>query len=298
MGLAGLGAVALGCTTAPSSPGNPVVTPDAGVLGRDALRRQEARIRGSLGVYAFDTGTQAAVGYRAGERFLLCSTGKTLTVAAVLKKAESRPGLLDQLIRYRPSDVLDWAPVTSHHVGEGMTVAALCDAAITVSDNTAANLLVGLAGGPPAVTAFARSVGDAVTRIDRLEPDLNVTSPGDLRDTSTPEQMAKNLVTLVLGDALKDEARERLAGLLKANTTGDHTIRAGVPRGWVVADKTGTGAQGESNDIAVVWPPHRAPLVLTVYAAPGDPRLPAEEMHDVIAKVAGIATAALVPDGG
>ena len=156
--------------------------------------------------------------------------------------------------------------MTSQHVAEGMTVAALCDAAITVSDNTAANLLVRLLGGPPAVTAFARTLGDDVTRVDRIEPDLNVTAPGDQRDTSTPAQMANNLRTLVLGDALDDGSRRRLTDLLKANTTGDKTIRAGVPGDWTVGDKTGSGAQGESNDIAVAWPPRRAPVIIAVYA--------------------------------
>jgi beta-lactamase class A len=253
----------------------------------------ERRLNGRLGVYAFDTGSGASVGYRADERFLLCSTGKTLTVAAVLQRSEADPALLDRVITYSQADVLDYAPVTSLHVADGMTVAALCDAAITISDNTAANLLVGLLGGPPAVTAFARSLGDNITRIDRIEPDLNVTSPGDLRDTSTPAQMATNLRALVLGDALAPGPRDRLTDLLKANTTGDKSIRTGVPQGWAVGDKTGTGAQRESNDIAVVWPPNRAPLVIAVYTSPADPHIAKDQSYAVIAQAARIAVSAL-----
>ena len=235
--------------------------------GPDALAALEARIPGRLGVYALDTATGATVTHRADERFLLCSTGKVLTVAAVLKRGESEPGLLDRVIRYDPSDVLEWAPVTSQHVAEGMTVSQLCDAAITVSDNTAANLLVRLLGGPQAVTTYARTLGDDVTRVDRIEPDLNVTAPGDERDTSTPTQMATNLRTLVLGDALNDDSRRRLTDLLKANTTGDQTIRAGAPGDWVVGDKTGSGGYGTRNDIAVIWPPNRAPIVIAVLSS-------------------------------
>ena len=242
-------------------------------------------------MFALDTGSQATVGYRADERFLMCSTAKTLTVAAVLRQ---RPTMLDQVVRYTRSDLLEWAPVTSKHVDTGMTVDALCDAAITVSDNTAANLLVRLLGGPPAVTAFARSLGDTVTRVDRLEPDLNVTTPGDPRDTSTPAQMAQDLRALALGDALPPGMRERFTALLKANTTGGQCIRAGLPQGWVVGDKTGSGSQGESNDIAVAWPPGRAPLVVAIYTSPGDSHLPTERAHHVIAQAASVAAAALV----
>lgn len=219
-------------------------------------------------MFALDTGSGATVGHRADERFLMCSTAKTLAVAAVLRQNERRPGLVDQVVRYGQADVLEWAPVTAKHVDTGMTVGALCDAAITVSDNTAANLLVGLLGGPPAVTEFARSLGDSITSVDRLEPDLNVTSPGDRRDTSTPAQMAQNLRGLSLGDGQHADARDRLVALLKANTTGGQCIRAGLPQNWVVGDKTGSGAQGESNDIAIVWPPGRPPLAIAVYTDP------------------------------
>lgn len=188
--------------------------------------------------------------------------------------------------------------MTAQHVATGMTVNALCDAAITVSDNTAANLLVGLLGGPPVVTAFARSLGDTVSRVDRLEPDLNVTAPGDIRDTSTPEQMALNLRTLVLGDPLPPEQRTRFADLLTANTTGGKTIRAGLPRQWAVGDKTGSGAQGECNDLAIAWPPGRAPIVIAVYTAPDDPHLPEDRARETIARAASMAASALAPAGG
>ncbi|CAN5259604.1 MAB family class A beta-lactamase [soil metagenome] len=281
-GALALTAVAAGCATR-------VATADAGA----DFAALERRLNGRLGVYALDTGSGASIGYRADERFLLCSTMKALTVAAILHRSESDPALLDRVITYNQADILDYAPVTSLHVDDGMTVAALCDAAITVSDNTAANLLVALLGGPSEVTAFARSLGDNITRIDRIEPDLNVTSPGDQRDTSTPAQMVADLRALVLGDALATGPRDRFVGLLKANTTGDKSIRAGLPGDWVVGDKTGSGAQGESNDIAVVWPPHRAPLVIAVYTSPADPDIAADQSHEVIAQATRVAVGAL-----
>jgi beta-lactamase class A len=285
LGLTSFGALAAGCAQNPTTP-----TPSAPDFA--ALEKQ---LPGRLGVFALDTGSRATVGYRSDERFLMCSTAKTLAVAAVLQQSEHRPGLLSQVIRYQQADVLEWAPVTAKHVDTGMTVDALCDAAITVSDNTAANLLVRLLGGPASVTAFARSLGDTITRADRLEPDLNVTSPGDLRDTSTPAQMAADLRALALGDVLQPGTRERLTQLLKANTTGVQCIRAGLPQHWVVGDKTGSGAQGESNDVAVAWPPGRAPLVLAIYTSPDDPHVPADQAKRVIARAAGIAASALVP---
>lgn len=299
VGLAGIGVLTVGCNDAvPVTPkGGAGTTLVERADAMKALSLLERELPGRIGVHAMDTTTQAGFGYRAEERFLLCSTAKTLVVAAVLQRSTAQPDLLNRVIEYRRSDVLDYAPVTSHHVGQGMTVAALCDAAITVSDNTAANLLVEMLGGPQAVTAFARTLGDTVTRIDRLEPDLNVTSPGDLRDTSTPAQMATNLRTLVLGDALAADARERLTALLKANTTGNKTIRAGLPREWTVGDKTGSGAQGENNDIAVAWPPDRPPLVISVYTSPEDPNLATDKAHDIIARAAHIAVSTLTAVG-
>ena len=206
----------------------PAVDPALQAAG-DELARVEQRFAGRLGVCVLDTGSGARVSHRQDERFLLCSTGKALTVAAIQRMAAGQPDLLDRTVRYGPSDVLAWAPTTSHHLADGMTVAELCEAAITVSDNTAANLLVGLVGGPAAVTAFARSLGDRVTRVDRLEPDLNVSSPGDLRDTSSPAQMTIDLRDLLLGSALPSAGRRRLTDWMLRNTTGARAIRAGIP---------------------------------------------------------------------
>jgi len=250
---------------APPSPAPPA--PDPGPALAELERRQGRRIA----LVALDTGSGRAVRHRADERVLMCSTAKVLIVAAVLHRRLAEPGLLERTVRYTRADLLEYAPATTPRVEGGMTVAALCEAAIVVSDNTAANLLLGLLGGPAATTAFVRTLGDGVTRLDRLEPALNETAPGDERDTSTAAAMTADLQGLVLGAALDPAGRDLLTGWLVGATTGAQQIRAGLPAGWRVGDKTGSGAQGENHDVAVAWPPGRAPLVLAVYTTPSDP---------------------------
>ncbi len=236
----------------------------------DALAALEARAGGRLGVAILDTGTGRAVGHRLDERFAMCSTFKLPLAALVLREADAGRLRLDERLAFTAADLESYAPVTREHVAEGgMTVVALAEAAQTTSDNTAANLLLKRLGGPAAFTTALRALGDDTTRLDRLEPDLNLVLPGDPRDTTTPIAMARLIGRCLAGDALSAAARERLAGWMVATTTGMKRIRAGLPAGWRAGDKTGT-AQAPSmtdkvNDIAVAWPPNRAPLVVTAY---------------------------------
>jgi Beta-lactamase class A len=230
-----------------------------------ALEREHG---GRLGVAILDTANGRHHGHRAGERFLMCSTHKLLTVGAVLARVDRGVERLDRRVVFGRDVVLSWAPVTSKHVGApGMSVAELCEAAVTVSDNTADNLLLRSLGGPPAVTAFARKLGDPLTRLDRYEPELNVGAPGDLRDTTTPDAMLGDLHALLLGDVLSVASRERLAAWMRATSTGLDKLRAGMPSGWQAGDKTGSGAHDETNDVAIFWPPQRKPLLVTAYLA-------------------------------
>lgn len=227
-------------------------------------------VGGRLGVCAIDTRTGARILHRAGERFAMCSTFKWLLAAAILKRSESGQPPLDQRVLYSKTDLLSYAPITTTHVADGgMSVAALCEAAITVSDNTAANLLLPGVGGPEGLTQFIREQGDSQTRLDRNEPSLNENAPGDPRDTTTPEAMAGLLQRLVLGDGLKPASRETLAGWMVKTSTGLDKLRAGLPPGWRVGDKTGSGANGASNDVAVAWPPGRKPIVIACYTSEG-----------------------------
>ncbi|MEU7816645.1 class A beta-lactamase [Pseudonocardia sp. NPDC049154] len=265
-GLAGLGALAAGCADPPATRPAPAFDP---APAQAELADLERRSGGRLGVSALDTGSGAALGHRADERFLLCSTGKLLTAAAVLhrRRFEADRDILDRVVPYSSGVLVPNSPETGKHTS--MTVGELCHAAMTLSDNTAMNLLLGVLGGPGTVTAFLRRAGDPVSRLDRTETALNVRD-GDL-DTSTPARMAANVRLFALDDGLTPDNRDVLVGWLKANTTGATRIRAGLPADWVVGDKTGAGARGEVNDVAVVWPPGRAPLVIAVYTEPPGP---------------------------
>ena len=269
----------------------------AGQDGNKALTAQLAALSreagGRLGVAFLDPATGRRFTFRGGERFPFCSTFKLLLAAAVLRKSQDEPGLLAQPVAYGQGDLLAWAPATRKALEDGrtMTVGDLDAAAIQVSDNTAANLLLDRLGGPKALTAYARGLGDTAFRLDRREPELNTAVPGDARDTTTPSAMARIVEKLVLGDALAAPQRRQLADWLKGNTTGGESIRAGVPSGWTVGDKTGSGAYGTTNDVAVLWPPQGGPVVLVIYYT--QPQKDEPTRKDVLAKATRLVLAGL-----
>lgn len=230
-----------------------------------SIKDLEKSLGARLGVAMRDTGSGAHFDYRAGERFPLASTFKALAGAAVLAKVDAGDASLDRRVPISSSDLVVYSPAVEKRVGRDMSLAELCEAAITLSDNAAGNFLLSAVGGPEGLTRFMRSIGDEATRLDRIEPDLNEGKPGDVRDTTTPVAMAASLERLLLGDALLPASRQRLAHWMIANKTGDKRIRAGLPKGWRVGDKTGTGGFGSTNDVAIIWPPGRKPILLAVY---------------------------------
>ena len=235
-------------------------------LANKRLAEIEAREGGRLGVFVRDTGTGSTIEHRADEPFPMCSTFKLLTAAAALNRVDEGAERLDRKIAYGPSDLLEYAPIAKAHVAEGgMTVADLCAAAIDWSDNTAANLVLRTIGGPAGFTAFARSLGDNVTRLDRNEPTLNESLPGDPRDTTSPRAMAASMQKVLVGNVLSDGSRGQLQAWLVGDKVGDKRLRAGLPGSWRIGDKTGTGERGSTNAVAIIWPPERAPLIATVY---------------------------------
>jgi beta-lactamase class A len=252
-----------GCGAPAAAPTVPVAPPTPAPAPRtDRLPELEQRFDARLGVYALDTGSGRELAHRADERFAMCSVFKALAAAAVLQRTP--PEYLEKRVHFTEADFVDPSPVAERHLADGMTVGELCDAAVRYSDNTAGNLLLADVGGPPGITAFARSLGDEVTRLDRTEPELNTAIPGDERDTTTPRAIAGSFRELVLGEHLDPADRARFTDWLVGNTTGDERIRAGLPAGWRVGDKTGTGSYGTANDVAVVWPPGAAPIVVAV----------------------------------
>lgn len=226
----------------------------------------EAASGGRLGVTVLDTATGQRIGHRQDERFPMCSTFKFVLCAAVLRQVDAGRLTLDQRVPVRQQDMLSHAPVTTRHVGKDLSVRDLCRATMITSDNPAANLLLGAVGGPSAVTRFLRDNGDAVTRNDRLEPDMNRFAPGDPRDTTSPAAMAASLQRFVLGTVLQPASRQQLADWLIDNETGDARLRAGLSKAWRVGDKTGSNGEDTTNDIAILWPmAGGAPWVLTSY---------------------------------
>ncbi len=226
--------------------------------------RLENTFNGKLGIYAINTANNMTIQHRSNEYFPFQSTVKVIIVADILKKSMTDSHLLQEKIYYPHQKLYYWSPITEKHVAEGMTVEELCKAAIMYSDNTAANLLIAKLGGPQSITDFAHSIGNKVFQLDHIETLLNSVS-GVRQDSSTPKAMALTLQKLTLGSVLAAPQRNLLVTWMKGNTTGEKRIRAGVQKGWIVADKTGSGDYGVTNDIAVIWPPNCAPLVITIY---------------------------------
>ncbi|MFS2225997.1 class A beta-lactamase [Pantoea sp. B65] len=231
----------------------------------EQLRALELAANGRIGVALFDSGSLRQLHYRGDQRFAMTSTFKVLAVAAILQRSVQQPDLLNKRIRYKQSELVTYSPLTGKNLSQGMTVAELCAAAIELSDNSAANLLLREIGGPQGVTKLARALGDEKTRLDRRETALNSAIPGDARDTTTPRAMAGNLLQLALGKALPGAQQKLLIQWLKQSQTGAQSIRAGLPAGWQAGDKTGAGEYGTTNDLAILWPPRGKPLVLAIY---------------------------------
>lgn len=253
----------------------------------EALAALEARIGGRLGVAVLDTGSGARLGHRDGERFPLTSTFKFLAAGCVLARVDRGEESLGRRIAYAKEDLVPYSPVTGGH--DAMTIGALCDAAVTLSDNTAGNLLLDSFGGPAGLTAWLRGLGDGVTRLDRRETALNEARPGDPRDTTTPAAMLGLMQALLLGEALTAPSRAQLVDWLVGCRTGDRRLRAGVPVGWRVGDKTGSGGNGTANDIGILWPPGRKPVLVAAYSTGS--AAPEEARSAVLAEVGRIAAA-------
>ncbi len=252
----------------------------------EAIAAAEAASGGRLGVCILDTASGRRAGHRADERFPMCSTFKLLAAARVLQRVDAGREQLARPIAIPRSAILPHSPLTEPRVGGHMTMAELCEAAITQSDNAAANLMLASFGGPAGLTRYLRTLGDGVTRLDRTEPTLNESTPGDPRDTTTPAAMLGLLQTLLIGNALKPASRDQLRDWLLANKTGDGRLRARLPGGWRVGDKTGSGAHGSHNDVGIVFPPGRPPLLVATYLT--QTTAPLEQRNATLAAVGGL----------
>jgi beta-lactamase class A len=282
--LAGSGLLATGCARATDQGG--------GIAPALELLRTELGQRARLGVAALDTGSGRTLAFDAGSRFAMCSTFKLPLAAAILAEVEAGRMSLRDEVDFTEADLLDYAPVVRANRARGrLSVERLCEAVVEVSDNSAANLLLRRIGGPAGLTAFVRRCGDRVTRLDRYEEELNTNLPADPRDTTTPAAMLGLMRTLLLGTIISEENRGRLTGWMEGATTGLRRLRAGLPPGWRAGDKTGNGANGAANDVAIAWPPERPPILVTSFidrAEVGD-----DARHAAHAQVGRVVAAAL-----
>lgn len=261
--------------------------------GAADLERQlgelERSVDDRVGVALMNVATGAVASHRGDERFLLNSTGKCFIAAAVLARVDEGRETLDRRIVIEEGDLVGWTPITEKRLGApGLTVAELCQAAVAWSDNAAANALIESVGGPEAVTAFLRAIGDDTTRLDRVEPELNTHDhAGDERDTTTPLAMMATLRTLLLGDALSPSSRHQLAAWMIEGKVGDARLRAGMPSSWLVGEKTGTNGVGNASDIGIAWPGDRGAVIAVAYTLM--PNASGAERDETIAAVGRLA---------
>lgn len=252
--------------TEPSASGaiDATSAPAAGVADSEFAALEE-QFDARLGVYAVDTGTGREIEWRGDERFAYASTIKALAAAALLDDVGTAG--LAKTVEIGASDIIKHSPVTETRVGQSMTLDEICEAALTQSDNAAANFIFAELGGPQAFDAQLDELGDAGTTVSRIEPDLNEALPGDFRDTTTPRASANNLREYVFGDALDDEEKTALTDWMKASQTGDTLVRAQLPEDWTVGDKSGGGMYGSRGDLAMVWPTDGRPIVISVLSS-------------------------------
>lgn len=255
-----------------------------GMALEEKLAPLEKGHQAKIGVYALDTGSNKEISYHADDRFAYCSTIKVLIVGALLRH-ETLNGL-KKTVSYNQKDVLSYAPITAKHVATGMSLEDLCSAALRVSDNTAANLLLAHIGGVNVLKKSLRQIGDVVTEPSRIEPMLNEAVSEDLRDTSTPRQLAIDYQTYLLGDILPEEKKRLLFNWMSNNKVTDTLIRAGLPKEWSVVDKSGSGGYGTRNDVAIITPPGRKPIILAIYTTHQGENAPIEDA--LVAKTAKV----------
>ncbi|MBB3752235.1 beta-lactamase class A [Mycolicibacterium sp. BK634] len=255
----------------------------------------EKRHNAFVGLYGQNLDTKQVVAHRDGDPFAMCSTFKAYLSARVLQKAQAGELALADTVVVDPELLRPNSPRTEPNVGKPMALSDLCAAALQVSDNTAANLLLRVIGGPPAITAFARSIGDQTTRLDRWETELNSALPGDPRDTSTPRALGGGILAVLTGDVLDEPHRTQLEDWMRANTTS--SMRAGLPPGWTTADKTGSGDFASTNDVGIAFGPSGERLLLAIMTRTQSTDANTPALRDLVGEVATLALPVLLGKG-
>lgn len=259
----------------------------SGLANIQQIASLERNFDGKIGVYAINTNNNQTIGYRANERFPVQSTMKLIGVAALLKQSQYNKNLLQERIHYSKNDLAPWHPITGKYVNSGMTLEDLAESAISYSDNVGIDLIMNKLGGPKAVTDFAHSIGNKSFNVTHYDGNLNA-NPLSIKDTATPKDMALSVQRLTLGNILNPSQRTQIVTWMKDNTTGYKRIRAGIPIGWTVAEKTGGGfgSFGVANDIGILWSPYCKPIVLAIYTVQNTKE--AKSRDDMVASVTSI----------
>jgi beta-lactamase class A len=253
----------------------------------DRIDDLEKEVGGRVGLAVLNTADGRRLLHRTDERFAMCSTFKLMLSAAVLSRIDAGTLRFEQPVSFTKADLLPNSPLAdSHPDGAAVPLRAMLESVMEVSDNTAANRLLALIGGPEGYTAYLRSIGDPTTRLDRIERDLNSNLPGDPRDTTTPRAMLEDMRRVLLGDSLSSRSREQLLKWMRDCQTGRDRLRAQLPAGWSAGDKTGTGNRGAVNDIAIFYPPNRPPILVTCYLSGAS--APIETLSSVHARIGSL----------
>ena len=252
-----------------------------------AVQSEERALHARVGIAVFDASSGRTAHYRGDERFPLNSTHKTFSCAALLAKVDAQAISLDQPVAISQEMLVAYSPITEKSLSpQTITLREVCRAAVSYSDNTAGNVVIDAIGGVAGFNAYMRSIGDDITRLDRQEPDLNESTPGDLRDTSTPKAIINSLRQVLLGDGLSESSRNELTQWMRNDQVGGALLRASLPADWNIADKTGAGGYGSRSIIAVIWPPAKQPLVVGIYITQTDASLSAS--NQAIARIGAV----------
>lgn len=242
-----------------------LVTSSQADILTEQIKKIEKNLGARVGVAIYDTQSKALWSYKGDTRFPLMSTFKTLACAKLLADAESGVVDMNSTTIIDADSLITWSPVTKKQVGEKISLKQACTATMVMSDNTAANIVLTGINGPSALTAFMRAIGDDITRLDRIEPDLNEAIDGDLRDSSTPNAMVASLNTLLFGEVLSADSKLQLKEWMMDNNVSDDLLRAVLPEGWSIADRSGAGGFGSRGITAIVWSEHRSALIISIY---------------------------------
>ena len=253
-----------------------------------------ARLHARVGIMIIDHGTGRSFERNADQLFPITSTFKAFAAAAVLARVDRGQDQLDRRIRFSSESIVPYSPITEARVGDvGMSLGEVCEAACTMSDNTAGNLVLQAIGGPSEFTRFMRSIGDGVTRLDRIETALNEGLPGDARDTTSPRAAVTSLDKLLLRDILSDASRDMLKRWMVGNKVAGPLLRSGIPSDWIIADRSGAGGNGSRSIIAAMWPAARKPILAAIYIT--ETQASMNDRNATIAEI-GAAIAASIPN--